>query len=334
MENKMQKKGLTIVILLILVVLGSMTIPGFISPPPQKTVAIGAATPIINSLIWVAYAKDFFHEGLDVQFKPYQSGKIALRALVNNEVDLATTSEAAFMFNTFKHEALRLVTTLGSADNEVRIVARRDHGIQQPSDLKGKTLATQKGSAVHFFLSRFLTYNFLKPSDINIIYMKADKLPNALIQGEIDAFSMREPYLQQAKNGLGDKAVELAEPGVYTKTHNLVCNKNFVETEQDTLKKVLQTLNKTAQFMENHPQESIEIIAQKRGMTVPKISEVWSNYIFELSLSQSLLTTMEAEARWAIKHGLLSEENRPNYLDKIYTEALAEVKPEAVEIIR
>ncbi|MFK5969211.1 MAG: NrtA/SsuA/CpmA family ABC transporter substrate-binding protein [Candidatus Marithrix sp.] len=330
----MEKKWLIIIPVIILALVSSLTI--FKSPQPlAKTITIGAAADLINSLIWITEAKQFFaDENLNIRLKLYPSGKLALRGLLNKEVDLTTTAETPFVFASFNKKNLRLFTTLATADNEAKILARTDHGINQPSDLKGKTIATQKSSAVHFFLARFLTNNFLKSEDVNIVYMKAVELPAALIQGKIDAFSMREPFIQQAKDSLGDKAIELAEPGIYTKTFNLVGYKDFIETDSNNLKNILLALHKTTKFIETNRDESIAIIAQKRSMTVPQVSALWDNFIFDLSLSQSLLTTLEAEARWAITQKFVTNVEYPNYLELIYAQSLTVIKPEAIGIIQ
>ena len=61
---------------------------------------------------------------------------------------------------------------------------------------------------------------------------------------------------------------------------------------------------------------------------------LWDVFTFEISLNQSLLVALEAEARWAIKYKLTESTEVPNYLDYIYIDALEELKPEAVTIIR
>jgi hypothetical protein len=43
---------------------------------------------------------------------------------------------------------------------------------------------------------------------------------------------------------------------------------------------------------------------------------------------------MENETRWAIKEGIIDFESVPNYLDAAYLDALNEVHPQAVTIIR
>jgi hypothetical protein len=42
--------------------------------------------------------------------------------------------------------------------------------------------------------------------ETDILYMEVADLPKALIDGAVDAFSMRNPVIQEAKDSLGDNA--------------------------------------------------------------------------------------------------------------------------------
>ena len=64
------------------------------------------------------------------------------------------------------------------------------------------------------------------------------------------------------------------------------------------------------------------------------LASIWDDFVFELSLEQSLLTILEDEARWAIKNGFTNKTKVPNYLGYFYLDAMKAVKPEAVTIIK
>ena len=51
-------------------------------------------------------------------------------------------------------------------------------------------------------------------------------------------------------------------------------------------------------------------------------------------LDQTILVSLEDEARWAMKERLTDKKEIPNYLDFIFIDALEQAKPEAVTIIR
>lgn len=54
---------------------------------------------------------------------------------------------------------------------------------------------------------------------------------------------------------------------------------------------------------------------------------------YKLSLEKTLLIAMEDEARWHIEKQYTDIKKVPNYLDKIYFDALESVNPGAVNII-
>ncbi|MCV6637793.1 ABC transporter substrate-binding protein [Candidatus Albibeggiatoa sp. nov. NOAA] len=339
----MSKRYYVISILSIIILLALITI--FYPTPTsfKKTdghthtvpsITIGAAIDLINSLVWIADNQQYFKQaGVNVELKPYPSGKVALNAFLNGEVDLATTAEAPFVFKSFEHEDLFLFSTLGSADNEAKIIARTDRGITKPEDLKGKNVATQKASAVHFFLSSFLTHHYITSDELNISYMKGKALPQALIDGEIDAFSMREPFLQQAKEGLPNKTIIFEAPGIYTKTFNLIGSQQFVNVDNHIVEAILQALIKAEMFVKQHPEQAIAIIAKLRELPVNRVSNDWDNFNFSISLNQALLTSLEEEARWAIQSNFITATQSPNYLQRISFTALKKIRPTSISII-
>jgi len=171
----------------------------------KDTVTIGLIPSPTAFLAVIASEKGFFSQaGLDVTIKNYPSGKRAVNeGLFTGEVDIAAASEAVIVFNSFKRKDFKTIASIGSTDNGISIIARKDSGIQSPADLKGKRVATQEASAVHFFLHLFLVKNNLSEKNIDLSFKKAEKLPKALVSGEIDAFSMREPFIGEARRPVG-----------------------------------------------------------------------------------------------------------------------------------
>jgi len=136
------------------------------------------------------------------------------------------------------------------------------------------------------------------------------------------------------QKGLGDNGVTFSGEGIYRETFNIAAKQDFANENPQTIRKVLRALIKAHEFIEENPDEAREIIAGKIGMDEATLNELWELYDFRVTLEQSLLITLEAEARWAIKNKLTDATEVPNCLDYIYMDALEEVKPEAITIIR
>ncbi len=59
----------------------------------------------------------------------------------------------------------------------------------------------------------------------------------------------------------------------------------------------------------------------------------FTDYTFDIRLGQSLLLSLETEARWAIRNRLTDKREVPNFLPLMYTKGLEAVDPDAITLI-
>jgi len=302
---------------------------------PTETVTIGITKEPLMALIIIAGEKHFFsHEGLDVTLKYYRGGRFALEGMVANEVDLSVPAETPIIFASFERQDFSIIATIGSSDNELKLIARADHGIRKPQDLRGKRIATPPASP-RFFLDLLLLKYGLSEEDVTFSVNRLhEELVSLLVNGDIDAFVTREPFLSQAKASLQDKAVIFTEPGLYLKTSPLVAFNNSIKDRPQTIKKILRALLKAEEFIKRYSEQAIEIVSHSTRIPLSEVRHAWTELNLTVSLEQSLIISLEDEARWAIKNKLTEKTQIPNYLNFIYPAALEAIKPEAVTIIR
>ncbi len=305
----------------------------FVQKKDKLTIALGMEP--LNALAIIADSKDFFHEeGLDVVIKEYPSGKRALNeGLLAGEADIATTASTPFVFQSFERDDFSAIATIGSSNNEIRVIANRDRGIAKPQDVRGKRIATQKASSVHFFLHLFMVKNGLSDGDAKLSFMRAEKLPMALASGEIDAFSMREPFISRAGKLIGDKAIVFAEPGLFIKKYNIVALNKLIKNKPDVIASVIRAVVKAEKVMQNNFNEAVEIVSKRLKVDESKISNVLPLIDYRVSLDQSLFNIFEDIAKWAIKYNFTNKTEPPNYLNYIYIDGIKNVAPESLTII-
>ncbi|MEE9594703.1 MAG: NrtA/SsuA/CpmA family ABC transporter substrate-binding protein [Candidatus Hydrothermarchaeales archaeon] len=326
---------------LILVLVVVILVSGCVQQTKEKEIKIdevkfGQAMSPTGALSIIAEENGYFEDaGLNTEIKEYKSGKRAfVEGFNSGKVDVITTQGVPVVFNSLNGQDFKIIALINSALSDKIIVGRKDSGISEPSDLKGKKVATQKGSAVHFFLHLFLLHNEMSEEDIELSYIKAEDLPKALAKGTIDAFSMREPFVTQAKDLLGEENVVLfPDPGIYNAVDVVVVRNELLRENPEIPKKIIRALIKAEEFVKENPEKAKNIIVQRIGSDREEIDKFWPGFNLEVVLEQSLFTILEDEARWVIKSGLTEATEVPNYLDYIYFDALEEVKPEAVRII-
>ncbi len=300
----------------------------------REAVTLGLAHESLAALAMIARDRGFFAEaGLDVTAKDYKSGALAMKGLLAGEVAITTAADIPIVFESMARRDFRIVATIGSSDNEPRIIARKDQDVKTPADLRGKRIATQKASAVHFFLHVFLLQNGMVAEDVKLSFLKPDDLVKALVDGEIDAFSMREPYISQAAKQLGDNAVVFEKPGLYRKTFNVAVTADLLKNRPEVVRRAMHALVQAEAFAQKNPEQAIQIVAKVLGSPPAGIAAIWPDSVLKVSLDQSLLVSLEDEAKWIIGNKLTDATETPNYLDMVHVGTLKAVAPFLVSLI-
>ncbi len=306
---------------------------------PFEKVTLGIESSLLSAPVWIAENKGFFQEeGLDLTIKEFDSGRLSLLAMLkgDEEIDISAAAPTPIMFNSFNRQDFSIFTTFAYAYEDIKVIANKDKGINTVADLKGKKIGTPMGTTGQFFTETFLIHNIISISDVELVNITPSDLPSALNKGEVDAIVIWEPHGSSAIELLGEKAIRLPSQDVYKTTFNFLAMKDFARENPEVLKKFLRAIDKAITFIQNHEktEESHNIVSKRLNIERSVVDLHWDEFVFELSLDQSLLISLEDEARWAIKNNLVSAKEIPNYLDYIYLEALEAVKPEAVTIIQ
>lgn len=299
----------------------------------KEEVTICYAT-LYSGLVQVAKEQDFFlHEGLNVTVKRSQTGQAAFESMLKGECNFSIAVETPVIFYTFYRKDFSFFATIGTSNNFTKIIARSDRGIEKPDGLKGKRIATQKGTFSHYFLHVFLLKNNISENEILINFNKAEELPQMLADGEIDAFSMGEPHISNAKKMIGEKYTVFADPKLSISTVNILTLNSYIKDKPQVINGTLKALLQAEKYVRSNPEITIKTLSKHYGVEESEISILIENNELRVSLDQYLLSLFENEARWIIRTNQTNKTVIPNYIDFIYTESLKELEPEAVTII-
>jgi sulfonate transport system substrate-binding protein len=79
------------------------------------------------------------------------------------------------------------------------VLVRPDSTLKTAADLRGKSIATNRGSIGHYVTLKAITASGLKPEDVNIRFLAPADAKLALTQGSVDAWATWEPYTALAE---------------------------------------------------------------------------------------------------------------------------------------
>ena len=66
---------------------------------------------------------------------------------------------------------------------------------------------------------------------MEVIDLKPEELQNALIQGDVDAASVFNPYIMSLQNKLGNRGITFYDENIYTQTFNIVATQEYIRNK-------------------------------------------------------------------------------------------------------
>lgn len=305
--------------------------------PKQETVAREAVTVCCHSTallpLVVAEKQGFFSaQGLTVTARDFNVGRDALEAMFRGECDLATAAEPPVVEYAQKRDDFRILSALQSSDNHQRLVARADRGVTQPADLRGKRIATVRGTGFHYFLELFLQKHGIKAGELTILFMKSNELLVALTSGQVDAIAINNKVIAQAQQALGDKAVVMEAPGLCYNYMMILATTALLDKRPGLAERFLRALAQAEDFIRQRPEEVQALAQNSQRISPAEIKQLLDSYSYQLALDHALLMGLEETARWMRQQSGGSQCPVSNYLNLIAAEPLRAVRPEGVRL--
>jgi len=332
--NKNQKIILgSIVGLIVLVSIGLLIVntpTGYVVKDLKKIDL--AINPVPHSaLIFIAEEKGYFEEqGLKINYHNFPTGKLALDALIGGGADIATTADVPITLAGLADQPISVIATIEYSNDNIQVVARKDSGVEEPIDLKGKKIATTKGGGPLFFTYSFLDRYGMDVSDVNLVHLKPSDMVVSLVKGDIDAFIVFEPSPSVAINQLGKDNVNVFAPDdLYGETWNIVIMDDF---EDDFVEGFLKALVKAEKLLRDDTGEALEIVAEYTGTDKEILIEIMKKQNYGVGLTNVLTDYLDEEAEWAIDQGLSSNKEIPDYPDFIDSSYLKGIDKNRVKI--
>ena len=149
-------------------------------PRQTQTLTLGAAPLEQNTLIYIAEQQGIFaNNSLKIEMRDYRTGVETIQALQQGDVDLAVSAEFPFVQAVTQKHQISLLTTIDMFEN-ITIVGRKDRGIQNIADLRGKRVGISKQTISEFYLGRFLAINGIRSQEVVLVDLKPDQIVQSL----------------------------------------------------------------------------------------------------------------------------------------------------------
>jgi sulfonate transport system substrate-binding protein len=176
---------------------------------------------------------------VEVKWTEFPAGPQLLEGLNVGSIDFGTVGEAPPIFAQAAGADLIYVGNEPAASAAEAIVVPKDSPIKTVAELKGKKVALNKGSNVHFLLVKLLERAGVNYSDIDTIFLTPADARAAFERGSVDAWAIWEPFLAAAQRQTGARILADGS-GVVSNHQFFLASRSYATKRADVVAIVLE----------------------------------------------------------------------------------------------
>lgn len=239
--------------------------------------AAWAAAPVVfgtaaqkefdNMPFVIAQEKGFYaQEGVNVEIFHFKGGGEFVSGLATGKVHLGFTSFASSLRGMVRGVPIKIVAQSSHYPVFWGLMVRPESPIRSIKDLKPgvRISITTEGGLTHYVALLMLQSAGLDPSKATLVPLGAGpQMPVALRAGQIDAATVWSPVGPELlRAGAARYVAKLTEMLPAFTMAGVVANRDFIEKEPDTVRKVLRGYRKGLAWMRANPDETVNLMVQ------------------------------------------------------------------------
>lgn len=201
-------------------------------------------------------------EGIAVKWIEFRGGPPMMEAMAANSVDIGNVGNLPPIFAQAGNNPIVYVAATGSNAGAQAVIVKKDSPIKNLAELKGKRVAIQKGTALHYLILKVLEKAGLTLNDIQPVYLSIPESQVAFEGGKIDALPIGDPFLAQKELA---KEIRVIVRGneVAPQRAFYIATRNFAENHPDLVQVILEEQKKVEEWAKANPGVVAKLLAEQ-----------------------------------------------------------------------
>lgn len=223
--------------------------------------------------------KRLSEQGVTVKWTEFPAGPVLLEGLNVGSIDFGTVGEAPPIFAQAAGANLVYVGNEPPSPGSEAIVVPKGSSLRSLSELKGKKVALNKGSNVHYLLLKALEKAGLAYTDIQPVYLPPADARAAFERGSVDAWAIWDPFLAAAEKQLGARVLADGK-GLVANYQFYLASRHYAEKNPEILRIVLDEIAKVDDWGRNNPDEVASVLSAQTGLSRDVVALAASRYAY------------------------------------------------------
>lgn len=209
--------------------------------------------------------------GVAVKWVEFPAGPQLLEGLNVGAVDVGFVGEAPPIFAQAAGAQFVYIGHHPAAPQAEAIVVRKDSPIKSVAGLRGKKVALNKGSNVHYLLVKALEKHGLAYADIQPVFLPPADARAAFERGAVDAWAIWDPFLAAVETQTGARVVADGRGVVHNYAYYLA-ERGYAEKYPQVMQALFDDTIAQGEWVQAHPKQAAARIAPVQGLE-PEVVE-------------------------------------------------------------
>ena len=210
--------------------------------------------------------------GVAVTWTEFDAGPVQLEALNVGSIDFGDVGEAPPIFAQAAGAPLAYVAATVPRPQAEAVLVPHTSAIRSVADLKGKTIALNRGSNVHYFLVKLLQAHNIQYGDVKVVFLAPADARAAFERGSIDTWVIWDPFLAAAQKTL-DARILADASGVVGNRAYYFSSLSYANQNPDVIKILIEELSQIDQWGQANRAALATQLAQLWGLPNDVVSE-------------------------------------------------------------
>jgi len=217
--------------------------------------------------------------GVGVKWVEFPAGPQLLEGLNVGSVDVGFVGEAPPIFAQAAGANFVYIGYDPAAPEAEAIVVPKDSPIKSVAELRGKKVALNKGSNVHFLLVKALEKAGLKYADIQPVFLPPADARAAFEKGAVDAWVIWDPFLAAVEKQTGARIVADGRGTVNNFAYYLA-ERGYAQKKPQVIQALFDDSTERAQWLRANFTQAVALIAPLQGLEPEVVTQSLRRYQF------------------------------------------------------